>query len=62
MLIPASSRSSARIAPGWTGGNIFFLVVIDDFDIMRSFSFNPPKTDAPLVVNPNAVLAFPLAG
>jgi hypothetical protein len=37
-------------------------VVVEDFDIMRSFSFDPAETDAPLVVNPNAVLAFPLAG
>jgi hypothetical protein len=33
-------------------------VVVDDFDIVCSFSFDPAEADAPLVIDPNAVLAF----
>ena|SRR5438105_2821233 len=37
-------------------------VVIDDLDVFRAISSLPPfKADAPLQVNPDAVLAFPVA-
>ena len=38
-----------------------FLVVVDDFDIVWSFSFNPAEANAPLVVHANAVLSLAIA-
>ena len=35
-------------------------VVIDDFDIVR-ITFSPFKTDAPLVIDPDAMLSFAVA-
>jgi hypothetical protein len=36
-------------------------VVIDDFDIVCSLSFDPAKTDPPLIVDTNAVLTLAVA-
>jgi hypothetical protein len=35
-------------------------VVVDDLDILRSIR-GPNETDTPLVIDPDAVLAFPIA-
>ncbi len=44
------------------GACVFMLVsvVIDDFDFMGSIRF-PAETDAPLVIDADGVLAFPVA-
>jgi hypothetical protein len=51
-------NSSLSTSPGWAVtrlGVAMALVVVDDFDIGRSF-FGPSKTNAPLVVDPDRVL------
>jgi hypothetical protein len=48
-----SMKSSNSISPGVGFG--IRLVVVDDFDMGRT-SVRPEKTDAPLVVDANAVL------
>src|SRR4051812_21007303 len=57
-----SMKSSRRTSPGWIGGSLLerraagrFLVVVDDFNIV-CVSFPPDKTDAPLIVDADAVL------
>src|SRR2546428_13261184 len=68
MLIPRGlSRSSRRISPGCTGGSRRpFLgmvppsVVVHDLDLPR-IAVLPHETDPILIVDPDAVLAAPIA-
>jgi hypothetical protein len=58
-------NSSNNTSPGCTGGirgglDFLPLMVINDFDFIR-IAISPLKTDAPLVVYPNAVLASAIA-
>ena len=40
----------------------FFLMIIDDFDILRTRRLvRPLETDSPLIINANAVLPFSIA-
>jgi len=59
MDIPSGTRnSSLSTSPGWTVtrfGVATALVVVDDFDIGRSF-FGPSETNAPLIIDPDRVL------
>jgi hypothetical protein len=70
MLKPSGAIiSSRRISPGCTGGSRrrFFaiissnLVVVDDLDLV-DIPIPPHEADAILVVDPDAVLASPIAG
>ena len=57
-------NSSLSTSPGWAFtrlGVAMALVVVDDFDIGRSF-FGPGETDTPLVVDPDRVLSPTAAG
>ena len=50
---------SLSTSPGWAVtrfGVAMALVVVDDFDIGRSF-FGPNETNAPLIIDPNRVLS-----
>ena len=58
MLIPKSSRVSFRISPGWTGDSL--LVLFGDFDVL-GMSGTPSKADSILIIDPDAVLSFPVA-
>src|SRR6516225_4598925 len=52
-------NSSFSTSPGWAVtrlGVAIGLVVIDDFDIGRSF-FGPREADAPLIIDPDRVLS-----
>ena len=53
-------KSSIRISPGWIGSIRSALVVVDKFDIFCT-SFSPYKTESPLRVDANAVLATSIA-
>ena len=63
--IPRGLRnSSLSTSPGWAVtrlGVAIALVVVDDFDIGGPF-LSPDETDAPLVVDPDGVLATTVAG
>ena len=62
-VIPSSPRISVRCSPGWIGsisGMIGILVVIRDFDVRRALA-GPAETHAPLLVDANTVLTFPIA-
>jgi hypothetical protein len=63
--IPSGLRnSSLSTSPGWAVtrlGVAIALVVIDDFDIGRSF-FGPSKADAPLIIDPDRILSSTTAG
>ena len=51
-------------SPGWAvtrSGVAIALVVVDDFDIGGPF-LSPDETDAPLVIDPDGVLATTVAG
>jgi len=39
---------------------VFLLVVVDNFNLLR-LTFSPDKANPPLLVNPNTVLACPIA-
>jgi hypothetical protein len=57
-------NSSLSTSPGWEVtrlGVAMGLVVVDDFDIGRSF-FGPSETDAPLIIDPDGVLSSTTAG
>jgi len=62
-LIPIGCKnSSRRIFPGLTGDIFFiiqipFLVIIYNFNLIGITIF-PDKTDAPLIINLNAMLIF----
>jgi hypothetical protein len=63
-----SRNSASRISPGWMGGLVAvawaigcLLVVVADLDGVGVAAL-PPKADAPLVVDADAVLASPVAG
>jgi hypothetical protein len=62
--IPKGLRNSSfSTSPGWAVtrlGVAIALVVVDDFDIGGSF-LSPDKTDAPLVIDPDGVLASMVA-
>src|SRR5579871_4405871 len=58
MLIPKSRSVSLRISPGWTGGSL--AVVLGDFDLL-GMTFLLHKTDAVLIIDPDAALAFPIS-
>src|SRR6516165_2387853 len=63
--IPSGSRNSwSSTSPGWAVtrlGVATALMVVDDFDIGRSF-FGPSEANAPLIINPNGVLSATAAG
>ena len=63
--IPRGLRNSSfSTSPGWTvtrWGVAIVLVVVDDFDIGRPF-LSPGETDAPLLIDPDGVLATTVAG
>ncbi len=63
--IPRGLRNSSFSAsPGWAvtrSGVAMALVVVDDFDIGWPF-LSPGETDAPLVIDPDGVLATTVAG
>src|SRR4051794_21052335 len=57
-------NSSFSTSPGWAVTRLdvaMALVVVDDFDIGRSFR-SPGETDAPLVIDPDGVLPPTVAG
>src|SRR3569833_3323100 len=62
-LIPMGTRnSSSRISPGGMGSSIFIFahsLIVHDLD--RLGAVVPSETDAPLVVDPDAVLARAVA-
>ena len=53
-------NSSRRIVPGCAGLSFFILMIIDNFDVVR-IAMAPDKTDAPLLVDANAVLTCAVA-
>src|SRR5829696_2900235 len=60
-VIPSGSmKSCINTSPGWIGANLLTSVtssvVVHDLDVLRA-SLGPGKADAPLVVDPDAVLA-----
>src|SRR6185369_13676601 len=63
---PSGSRnSSARISPGWVVMRCgvmarAFLVVVNDLDVLRALG-SPVETEAPLIVDPNRILALAIA-
>ena len=63
--IPSGLRNSSfSTSPGWAVtrlGVAMALVVVDDFNIGRSF-FGPSETDAPLIVDPDGMLSPTAAG
>src|SRR6185312_535456 len=64
-LMPISPRNSAfRISPGWglcsSAMLLLLSVIVRDFDI-AGFAIIPSKTDTPLIVYPDAPLAFAIA-
>ncbi len=63
--IPRGLRnSSSSTSPGWVVtrlGVAIAFVVVDDFDIGGPF-LSPDETDAPLVIDPDGVLATTVAG
>src|SRR5581483_3514329 len=61
MVMPRGlSNSSFKYSPGVTSGNKSGSLVVRDFDIV-CFSFLPFETDAVLIVDSDAVLAFAIA-
>ena len=44
----------------WAAYCFFSLVVVHDFNVVRAIRF-PPKTDAKLIVDPDAMLAMPIS-
>ena len=61
-VIPSSFMVSARCSPGWVGSGVviaFLLVVVGEFDL-HCAPVRPDKTDAPLVVDSDAVLPLPV--
>ena len=68
-LMPSSSMNSSRCSPGWIGSGVFIVllllvvidvVVIDDIDLHGAL-VGPDETDAPIVVNSDAVLSGSVA-
>src|SRR5437588_12688305 len=61
-------KSSRRISPGCTGGisvSVLFifsssLVIVDDFHVV-AMTFAPDKADAPLIIDSDRVLSFPIS-
>src|SRR5699024_8152102 len=53
-----SIKSSMRTSPGWIGA--ILSVVVNDLHLLRS-GVGPHKADAPLVVDPDAVLSYSIA-
>src|SRR3974390_3047384 len=64
--MPSGSRNSVlRISPGWVGAKSAMgfssLVIVDDLDVAGAAG-TPRETDAPLVVDADAVFAGAAAG